>query len=286
MNSDHVRPDVQKLIHADINTRIGAVQQELWIDNNSSEAVFRIMNNIHAVPDRLSAPALLVVGPGGSGKTAIISRIPQRVNGSEGLMFISMAESPELHVKKNLRAEFAQALGIPLMLRSGSKSGSEFPNEIREVIRLRKIWGVVIDEFHDALLRSKQEQRVNMSILKKLLSSEYGLKLFCFGTVSARNALRSNSEFKRRFHEVILKDWTEDEGFRAFLFEIEESLPLKQPSHLYSEAMVKAILSITNGRMDKTLEIIRSAACYAIKLGVEQVNIDMLQRANMNPWGY
>lgn len=83
MNSDHVRPDVQKFIHADISTRISAVQQELWIDNNSSEAVFRIMNNIHAVPDRLSAPALLVVGPGGSGKTAIISRIPQRVNGSE-----------------------------------------------------------------------------------------------------------------------------------------------------------------------------------------------------------
>ncbi|MOA22000.1 Bacterial TniB protein [compost metagenome] len=125
-----------------------------------------------------------------------------------------------------------------------------------------------------------------MSILKKLLGAEYGLKLFCFGTMSARNALQSNDEFKRRFHEVTLGDWTEDEAFRAFLLEIEESLPLQKPSNLYSEEMVKSILSIAYGRMDKTLELIRSAACYAVKLGAEQIDLEMLHRAAKNPWGY
>lgn len=105
------------------------------------------------------------------------------------------------------------------------RPGSEIPREIAEVIKLRGFWGVVIDELHDALLRPKHEQRINMSILKKLLSSEYGLKLFCFGTIAAKQALQSNDEFKRRFFEVPLKDWIEDEAFRAFLLEIEESLP-------------------------------------------------------------
>jgi hypothetical protein len=277
---------MQKYLSANIETRIGAMHQELWVDNNSSEAVFRMMNNIATVPDRMSAPALLVIGPGGSGKSAIISRIPKRVRNSGGLAFISMAESPEISVKKNLKVELAVALGLPGPSGMRSKSGSDIPIEIKEVIKLRKIWGLVIDEFHDALLRPKQEQRTNMSLLKKLLGPEYGLKLFCFGTVSAQTALRSNDEFKRRFHEVALGDWGEDEEFRAFLLEVEESLPLRMPSHLYSEEMVRAILSITNGRMDKTLELIRSAACYAVKMGVEKIDVEMLRRANKSPWGY
>jgi hypothetical protein len=50
--------------------------------------------------------------------------------------------------------------------------------------------------------------------------------------------------------------------------------------------MVSAILSITAGRMDKTVEIIRSAACYAIKMGVEAINLDLIKKAVKNPWGY
>lgn len=286
MSGEHVRPDKQKYLSADVDARITAIHQELWVDNNSSEAVFRMMNNIATVPDRINAPALLVVGPGGSGKTAIISKIPSRIINSEGLVFISMAESPEINVKKSLKAELALALGVPITAALGSKSGSNIPNEIREVIKLRKIWGLVIDEYHDAMLRSKQEQRMNMSILKMLLGSEYRLKLFCFGTFSARNALKSTDELKRRFYEVVLTDWGEDEEFRSFLLEVEESLPLRLPSHLYSEEMVKSILSITYGRMDKTLELIRSAACYAVKLGVEKIDLDMLQCAKKDPWGY
>lgn len=285
MSGEHVRQDMQKYLTANTEARIAAIHQELWVDNNSSEAVFRMMNNIATVPERMNAPALLVVGPGGSGKTAIISKIPKRVRNSDGLAILSMAESPEISVKKSLKTELALALGLPIS-ESRPKGGADIPNEIREVIKLRKIWGLVIDEFHDALLRPKQEQRINMSILKKLLGSEYGLKLFCFGTASARNALQSGDEFKRRFHEVALADWKEDEKFRSFLLEVEESLPLQLPSHLYSEEIVMEIIHLTNGRMDKTLELIRGAACYAVKLGVEKVDLDMLGRAKSNPWGY
>lgn len=286
MSCEHVRPDMRKYLSADIDARIRAIQQDLWVDYNTTETIFRMMNNMADVPNKMNAPALLVVGAGGSGKSAIIKMIPSRVKNSKGLVFISMAESPEVHVKKNLRTELSLALGLPASSSSRSKGGSEIPNEISEVIKLRNIWGVVIDEFHDALLRPKQEQRVNMSILKKMLGPEYGLKLFCFGVASARNAMQSNDEFKRRFHEVMLGDWTEDEAFRAFLLEIEEALPLQKPSNLYSEEIVKTLLSITYGRMDKTVNLIRSAACYAVKLGAEQINSEILHRAAKNPWGY
>lgn len=286
MDASHVREDVRSFLSSDVKTRIEVVHRDLWVDYRSSEAIFHMMSNISCVPERLNSPALLVIGPGGSGKSTIISQIPRRVKNSDGLIFISMAENPEISFKKSLREELAIALGVPQSFRSSSRSSLDVPNEIREVIRLRKIWGVVIDELHDALLRSKHEQRIHMSILKRLLSPEYGLKLFCFGTLSAKQALASNDEFKRRFHEISLEDWKENDDFRSFLLEVEQSLPLKRPSRLYSEEMVKAILALTFGRMDKTIDLIRSAACHAIKSGVEFIDVDMIGRAAKNPWGY
>lgn len=286
MNYNHLKQSAQKYLSLDIDSRIAVIQREVWVDYGTSEAVFHMMNNMADVPDRQNAPALLVTGPGGAGKSAIIAKIRNRVKRSEGLIFLSMAESPEIAIKKSLRTELAIAVGIPIDQHSRVKPGSEIPREIAEVIKLRGFWGVVIDELHDALLRPKHEQRINMSILKKLLSSEYGLKLFCFGTIAAKQALQSNDEFKRRFFEVPLKDWIEDEAFRAFLLEIEESLPLKKPSNLYSKEMVKEILHTTSGRMDSTISLIRSAACYALRSGAECIDVDFLHRAKRNPWGY
>lgn len=286
MSYNHLKQSAQKHLHLDVDSRIALIHKELWIDYGTSETVFHMMNNMADVPDRQNAPALLVTGAGGAGKSAIVAKIRSRVKKSEGLIFLSMAESPEIAIKKSLRAELAMAMGIPIDQHSRAKPGSEIPREIAEIIKLRGFWGVVIDELHDALLRPKHEQRINMSILKKLLSSEYGLKLFCFGTIAARQALQSNDEFKRRFFEIALKDWIEDEDFRAFLLEVEESLPLKKPSNLYSQEMVKAILGATSGRMDNTISLIRSAACYALKSGAECIDVDFLQRATRNPWGY
>jgi hypothetical protein len=286
MDDSHVREDIRKYLSAEVHVRLAVIQQEVWIDYRSSEAVFKMMNNMADVPPRPNAPALLVVGAGGSGKSAIVSQIPRRVNNSEGLIVMSMAESPEISSRRTLRSELARALGVPLSQPATLKNQGDVPNEIKEIIKLRKIWGLVIDEFHDALLRTKQEQRINMSILKKLLSDEYGLKLFLFGTVSAKSALSSNLEFSRRFHEVTLGDWQEDEEFRAFLLELEESLPLRKPSYLYSGEIVGVLLDIASGRMDKTVDLVRSAACFAIKSGAESIDRELIIKAATNPWGY
>ncbi|EJL06831.1 TniB family NTP-binding protein [Pseudomonas chlororaphis] len=282
---DHIREDLRGFVSADIATRISIIQKDVWIDHRASDEIFRIMNNMADIPDRTNAPALLITGEGGTGKTTIISQMRRRVKNSNSLLMIDMAEDLNLGVKKNLKIELANALGLPANWRSGAQNG-DLPSEIKEVIKLRKLWGVAIDEMHDALLRPKQEQRANLSILKRLLGPEYGLVLFCFGTGKARQALRSSFEFERRFYEVKLDDWTEDEKFRSFLLEYEESLPLKEPSNLYSKKMLDTILRLTGGRMDKTIDLIKAAACYAIKNGEEAISAEWLNRASKSPWSY
>lgn len=286
MDGNHLRADRRDLLALDPERRIKIIQADVWVDYQPSESIFRIINNIADVPSRITAPALLVTGPGGAGKTAIVKQIPHRVKNSTGLIFVDMAEDPGIRVNKSLRFELARAMGLPVDSPAFNNPRIDMPKELGEVIKLRKIWGIVIDELHDALLRNKQEQRMNMSILKKLLGESYGLAIIGFGTEVARSALSSNSEFKRRFHEFVLSDWRESEEFRAFLLEMEELIPLKKPSYLYSEKMVKAILNATEGRMDKTIELLKSSASYAIRKGVEAIDLECLSLASRNPWGY
>lgn len=282
---EHVREDIREFVNADMTTRIAMIQKDVWIDHRSSDEIFRIMNNMAEIPDRTNAPALLITGEGGTGKTTIIRQMRKRVKNSEGLIMIDMAEDVDLGVKKNLKVELANALGLPQDWRASSRSG-DLPNEIKEVIKIRKLWGVTIDEMHDALLRPKQEQRANLSLLKRLLGQEYRLVLFCFGTKKARQAMKSSIEFERRFYEVKLDDWKEDEEFRSFLLEYEESLPLKEPSHLYSQKMVNTLLRLTGGRMDTTIDLIKAAACWAIRNGEEAVTAEWINRASKYPWSY
>lgn len=286
MEIQHVRADRRHLLDRDAKSRISVIQEDIWVDYKPGETIFRMMNNMVEVPQRQTAPSLLVIGPGGSGKSAIISQVRHRVANSKGLLFIDMAEDPNITAKKNLRVELAKSLQLPFDSSARTGSKIDVPNELGEAIKLRKIWGVVIDELQEALLRPKHEQRTNMSILKKLVGPVYGLKMFGFGTSSARLALSSNDEFKRRFFEFALEDWKESEEFRSFLFEIEELLPLKLPSNLYTEEMTQAIISISSGRMDKTIELLRCAASYAIQRNIERIDIQCLKWAAKNPWGY
>lgn len=282
---DHVREDIREFVNVDITTRIAMIQKDVWINHRSSDEIFRVMNNMADIPNRINAPALLITGEGGTGKTTIINQIPKRVKNSEGLITIDMAEDLDLGAKKSLKVELAKALGLPQDRRASGQNG-DIPNEIKEVIKLRKLWGVTIDEMHDALLRPKQEQRANLSILKKLLGPEYHMVLFCFGTGKARQALKSSIEFERGFYEIKLDDWEENEEFRSFLLEYEESLPLKEPSNLYSKKMVKTLLKLTGGRMDTTISLIKAAACYAIRNGEEAITAEWINRASRSPWSY
>lgn len=282
----HLRADRRNLANLANDVRIALIQRGVWVDYEPAETIFKMINNMAEARGRISAPCLLVVGEGGSGKTAIINQMKKRIKKSEGLVYVSMAEDPEIKTKKNFRMELANAMGLPIDTPSFGKAGLDLPREISEVIRLRKKWGVVIDELHDALLRSKNDQRLTLSMLKRLSGQEFGVSIIGFGTAAASNALNFNHEFNRRFYQYQLKDWKETPDFRTFLFELEEWIPLREPSFLYQEKLMNAILVATGGRMDSVIELIQNAAAFAIKLGKEHIDIETLSKTIANPWLY
>ncbi len=287
MEYSHIRPDRRESLILDVNARVSLMLEDVWVDHSPSESVFHLMNNIADAPRRITAPALLVTGNGGAGKTAIINQIRSRVKRSEGLLFVNMAADPDLLKKKEFRSEIYKALELPCPpTHDRARTNGFIPRELSEILKLRSIWGLVIDEIHDLLLCGKVEQRINSSMLKTFLGERYGICLFAFGTLKSSSFIASTLETQRRFTELRLKDWSEDESFRTFLLGIEELMPLKEPSKLYDRDKIAAILAATGGRMDKVVELIRHAGCYALKGGSERIQLAHLSSASANPWGY
>lgn len=271
----------------DIKERLVLMNRDVWVDYSPGEKIFKMMNNISRVPKRITAPALIVAGVGGTGKTSIVRQIPKRVERSDGLLFLDMSADPTApHLKKTFHSELYRALEIPFDRSSRPKEGMWVSYELADILKLREVWGLVIDEIHELLLVKKDEQRVNGSILKTLIGEKYGLCLFGFGALGATTVLGAKPETKRRFTDIVLNDWTETEDFRSFLLSVEEKLPLREPSELYEKKMVRTILRITHGRMDKVIDLIRSAGCYALKNGKERIDIECLSAAAKDPWSY
>jgi hypothetical protein len=283
---EHVMESRRHLVEIGRSQRIAIIQKSAFVDNNASETIFQMVNNMSRARDRLTAPCLLVTGGGGAGKTAIINQFKDRIDNSKGLVYVSMAEDATIKSLKNFRFELAKALGIPVEDSRVDWSKIDLPKEISKVIKLRNYWGVVIDEFHEALLRNKLEQRTTMSVLKRLSDAEYGLSLIAFGTSAASAALSSNKEFQRRFYKYELPLWVESDDFRTFLFGLEELLPLKEPSRLYEENMLKLILLASQGEMDRVVELVQHAAVYALKSGKEHIDEKCITDTIANPWLY
>jgi hypothetical protein len=236
-----------------------------------------------AVPRRTQAPCLIVTGASGAGKSSIVDQI-MRSDSTGQIILLDMAANPF-----NLKFGdlLVAALGLPPgLIKSGQPRKIQLPEELAEVIKLRKIKALVIDELHDSMLVPRAEQLKNLSILKSLSNQIYGLSVIGFGIEAARNALSMDEQFSRRFYSVSVNDWTENESFRSFLAGVEQNLPLRKPSRLDSAEIVRLLLENTGGRMDSVVKSIKSAACYAIKSGEERVTTESLSRAIAMPWSY
>lgn len=280
----HLQEQFRSLLNWSDDRRIAAIQDDYrWIDYPQSEAVFKTISNMLSVPNRSQAPCLLVYGEGGTGKSSIVSRLKSFPRFRERLIYVDLSIKPG---NAKLSKLISEALGAPFEHVKDGRDMRPVPVEIEQIIKLRGIKGIVLDELHDAFWVPRLEQQRNLSLIKGLTNAPNGLSVFGFGTSAANNALKSDAQFYRRFNTIMLQDWSEGDEFRSFVMGLESQLPLMKPSFLDSADLCGFILERTGGRMDAVIRLIRAAACYAIAGGEEAITINTLRKAFADPWGY
>lgn len=270
--------------YTDAEKRIYNLQRDgqIWIDFPKATSIIETVQQFCKLPVRAQAPCLIVCGEGGTGKSSIIRQLRNDKNICDSSIFLAMNENPY-----NLKFNdiLADALGVPNILASRRRAGLIKP-ELLEVIRLRKLRCLIIDELQDGFFCPRTEQLKLLSRLKGLSNEPWGLSISAFGTSLASSALSIDKQMSRRFQRIDLEDWKESEAFRSFLAGLEIQLELKHESHLDSEEIVTYLMSCTLGRMDDVVKLIRAAACYAIATGEERLTVDLLKQAQSAPWLY
>lgn len=282
---DHLLSSSRALLRLNREERIYKIQDDdrVWIDYEKAAMVCDIVSQFCRLPSRAQAPCLVVYGEGGSGKSSIIRQLKKDNFIRDRSIFIALNVNP-YGLKYN--ELLAGALGVPTASHSRSSTADALSVELAEVIKLRQLKCLVIDELHDALLVGKNEQRRFLSLIKGLSNEPFGLSIVAFGINIASSALSSDQQMSRRFSKIHLDDWHETEAFRSFLAGWEQQLPLKKPSNLDGEELVTYLLANTLGRMDDVAKLLRAAACYAVTTGEERITVKLLAKAKDYLWGY
>lgn len=283
-NANHLLPEFQEFLKLSSAQRIGRIQDDKrWVDYPCAESVFKTINNMLAVPDRAQAPCLLVYGDGGTGKSSIVSRLKGFPRFRDKLIYIELSVRTD---NAKLPKLISESLGAPYDLVKDSRASRPLPIELEQIIKLRGIKGIILDELHDAFLVPRLEQQRNLSLIKGLTNHPIGVSIFGFGTSAANNSIKSDAQFYRRFNTIKLEDWKDSNEFRSFMAGLESQIPLRKPSFLDSSELCGYVLERTGGRMDSVVRLIRAAACHAISSGEEAITPAVLRTAFSDPWGY
>lgn len=263
-------------------SRIEYIQKHrFWIDCPQSMRVIEIAIAISECSPTLTAPAMMVCGDPGSGKSAIVHQL-MKINESRGspFTFISVVENPN---GLSFKQVILESFGISAKL---AESRGPLSQDVANYIHSRGIRVLVIDEFHGILSGGKNQQLSNLSLLRGLSAAPFNLSVIAFGIPSAKNALDFDAQLSRRYHLEVLKPWKLDEDFRNFLATYEDVLHLKKPSALYQEDLVKLIFYHSNGVMANVVRILDGAALLAIATGEECIGKALIEKSAANPWAF
>jgi len=189
------------------------------------------------------------------------------------VVVLQMPPAPD---ERRLYAALLDTLGAPFFVSDGLA--------VLESIALRMLKSVgpkalVIDEVHHLLAGTAREQRRALNLLKTL-ANILRITVIAVGTRDALQAISTDPQVVSRFEPMELPRWTESDGFRAFVAALARELPLRKPSSLTDKASTQLLLRRSEGITGRVCWIVGQAAEEAIRNGVEQIDVALLDRVS------
>lgn len=270
MDLSHVHCSCHGLFQLTDEARAMACLRDIFIHHSSANLLFKKINMIMSMPRKVVAPCLLCTGRGGSGKTSSIEELQARnATSPNRIVFVTMHQNADnMGLKELILAE----MGLDTSRRA--RQTRMITPELQHIIKSENIRAIVIDEVHDALTLSPFQRRANLSLLKNLSGSTYGLSVFAFGVPDAARFLREDPQLARRYSVHNLESWENGENFRNFVFSYIHRLPLKKPTDFRDQELCLAIMNKSLGITDNIVKILQASAWAAIADGTERITLN------------
>lgn len=234
-------------------------------------------------------PGSFLVGRTGAGKSTLLESLAKRhppiVDETGRRQPVVLVSNPSTGSIKDLATAILQALGDPRADR-GTVGNKTY--RIKQYFRDRKVELLIVDELQHFVDRVSLQVLENASNWLKDLIKQTKVACVLAGLEGdAEEVVDNNEQLARMFPDPIHLDpfgWDEtkpDGGaeFRTFLMQLEQMLPLKEPSHLADEERAWRCFVASGGVIGYVMALIRRAAHLALETGHEHIDDTLLEQA-------
>lgn len=190
-------------------------QSASWVDYPSASKVLDFMQQMVDLPRQQRMPNLMLIGDIGNGKTSILQRLYTKFGkpyiSTDGYFTapIRLIEAPPMAGEKELYMRLIASLGLPYKSRDSKLS---LRQQAIYALREARVRLLLIDDIHEALTGSSQQQAVFMNALK-YLSNELMLPIVLCGTKDSIHLLHTHPQHASRFDIAELHTWENDAKF-------------------------------------------------------------------------
>jgi type II secretory pathway predicted ATPase ExeA len=283
----HLLPQIRALADAPAEMRIRRIRTDRWIGYARAEAALSAMEDLLTFPKRTRMPNLLLVGPSNNGKTMIVEKFRrEHLRGAEADLREGAVAVPVLKVQmppapdeRRFFSAVLEALGAPD--RSNDRLAAKQDMAMR-MLRATNVRLLVIDEVHNILSGSRDQQRRFLNLLR-WLGNELQIPLVAVGTSEALRAIQSDDQLANRFTPFSLPPWRLDPEYLRLLNTLEAMLPLRERSGLEEPAFAQKLLNAAEGILGEVVNLVTTAAAAAVAAGEERIRIERIDDIGFIP---
>lgn len=150
------------------------------------------------------------------------------------------------------------------------------------MLRATNVRLLVIDEVHNILSGSRDQQRRFLNLLR-WLGNELQIPLVAVGTSEALRAIQSDDQLANRFTPFSLPPWRLDAEYLRLLNTLEAMLPLRERSGLEEPTFAQKLLNAAEGILGEVVNLVTTAAVAAVAAGEERIRIERIDDIGFIP---
>lgn len=268
-----------------IDERIHELRRDRWVGYPVAKKALDDMESLFNYPRIDRMPNILLIGRSNNGKTQVLRRFMEQHQASDNFggeaihVPVLYVQAPTIPDEKRLYADILNQIFAKF---SFSDTSYKLLENVKDKLTKIGLRVLIIDELNSIVTGSMAKQRQFLVVLKHL-SNELKIPIIAAGTDDAVRALQTDRQLASRFTTFILPRWSCDADYRRLLASYEKMLPLKHPSNLSSVLLANAIWSRSEGTIGDTIKLLKKSAEYAIKNGIEYIDIDILDKCGHEP---
>lgn len=281
----HLLPEVaEKCRGMSEQDRIDWLSTPRWLGYPRAREIDARLEWLFNHPRVTRMPNLLVIGRTNNGKTDLVRRfasrhLPSENRGGESILApVMFTQVPPKPTESGFYAELLR----PLLRRAPNGSADEKRARVVEILRAIQLKVLILDEMHNMLSGSSQNQHQFLNVIK-YLTNELQISIVGVGDDTLLRAVSIDPQIQNRFEPELLTRWTLGAEFSKLLVSFERILPLREKSNLAEPMLASKLAALCEGTIGELSKLLNKAAAFAIKNGTERVDAHALNKCGYRP---